>query len=627
MSAAVGEPAVPVADSACWHAEWFATLGPPGLASQDAAARRWHCGASELQVARVAGSDLRIAENDRYVVIVSGVLTNLCELEAEAVEHDGARVALALIDADPDAAFGRLRGAFALLVWHKQDATLRLVRDQIGLEPLFYTRGRTGWIVSPSPDVLTAQPGVSRDADAVALSEWLCGWFPAIEDTAYRDVKRVAPATVMTLATGVDAVSRRYWDPFPDDREVSYLGGEEIERFDATLTRAVRRAMGVGPSAIFLSGGLDSIAVAVAASDVAVEQGARVPLALSLVFPEGASNEAAVQVGASRQLGLPQQLVPFDEAVGPVGLLAGALALSATWPQPMWNLWAPAYMALARRAASDGRRLLLTGRGGDEWLTLSPYLLADLFRRGDFAGAWRLLQMRRRSNDLRGVRSIARLVWTTAGRPLASAALDWAVPGLWHRRRRRRLLAERPAWVAPDPAIRRAMDDRIERWIEPARPAGGFYQREARLALRHPAIAHDMEETQEFGRRHGMRMLHPFWDVDVIELAHRVPPRVLMQDGRSKWLLRRRVTARLPGLGLERRGKVSARGVFQGLMGREAPPILEALGGPRALARLGVVAMSGIESASQLPSSTERWGGPGRLWTLLNLETWVRQRA
>ena len=198
---------------------------------------------------------------------------------------------------------------------------------------------------------------------------------------------------------------------------------------------------------------------------------------------------------------------------------------------------------------------------------------------------------------------------------------------MWHRRRRRRLLAERPEWVAPDPAVRRAMDERIERWIEPARPAGGFYQREARLALRHPAIAHDMEETQEFGRRHGMRMLHPFWDVDVIELAHRVPPSVLMQDGRSKWLLRRRLTARLPGLGLESRGKVSARGVFQGLLGREAPPILEALGGPRALTRIGVVSMSGIESSSQLPSLTQRWGGSGRLWTLLNLETWVRQRA
>ena len=117
--------------------------------------------------------------------------------------------------------------------------------------------------------------------------------------------------------------------------------------------------------------------------------------------------------------------------------------------------------------------------------------------------------MRRRSNDLRGLRDTARLVWTTAGRPLGSAAMDAIAPAAWHQRRRRRLLLERPDWVAPDPAIRRAMDERIDRWIDPARPAGGFYHREGQTAIRHPAVSHDMEETQEFGRRLGLHVLHP----------------------------------------------------------------------------------------------------------------------
>jgi hypothetical protein len=94
----------------------------------------------------------------------------------------------------------------------------------------------------------------------------------------------------------------------------------------------------------------------------------------------------------------------------------------------------------------------------------------------------------------------------------------------------------KPEWVAPDPAIRRAMEDRLDRWIDPARPAGGFYQREGRTALRHPAVTHDMEETQEFGRRHDARVMHPFWDIDLIEMLHRVPPALLMADGRSKSL-------------------------------------------------------------------------------------------
>ena len=161
------------------------------------------------------------------------------------------------------------------------------------------------------------------------------------------------------------------------------------------------------------------------------------------------------------------------------------------------------------------------------------------------------------------------------------------------RRRRRRLLRERPAWVAPDPAIRAAMDARIERWIDPARPPQGFYVREMRTALFHPGITHDMEETQEFGRRNGQRMLHPFWDVDLVNALYRVPPDLLMRDGRSKWLLRRRLEARLPGLGLERRTKVSAGGVFTGMMAREARPAWDRLGGLQTLSEAGIVSEPG----------------------------------
>lgn len=613
-------PSEPVAR---WHAEWVARLGPADQA--DSASRRWRSESADFSVSRTDGSDVRIAEGRRHVVIFAGALLNAAEIDPAAGDRDAARLTLGLFESIGWKALERLRGPFVVLVWDRAEGTLQVARDQVGLEPMFYARGGGVWWFSPSPDVLAALPGVSRAIDAVALSEWLCGWFPAVEDTAYRDVKRVPPAVVMTIR-GADTQWTKYWDPFRADEPIEYLREEELDRFDQTLARAVGRTLSVGPSSIFLSGGLDSVAVAVAATDAARSSGMAAPLALSLRFPDGEANEETIQAGAAAGLGLPQRLLPFDQAVGERGLLAEALALSATWPQPMWNLWAPAYLSLARMAAADGRRLLLTGRGGDEWVAISPYLLADQLRSGRIVQAWRLLRMRQRSNHLTA-RQAARVVWMTAGRPLASAALDWLAPGIWHGWRRRRLLSERPAWVAPDPSIRRAMDDRIERWIDPARPPGGFYQREARQALRHPAITHDLEETQEFGRRLGMRMLHPFWDVDVIELAHRVPPALLMKDGRSKWLLRRQLAERLPGLGLERRGKASAQHVFRDLMTGQAPEVWRQLGGPAALGRIGVVDVRDVESSGPQSSLARRWGGSGRLWTMLNLETWVRQRS
>ncbi len=218
------------------------------------------------------------------------------------------------------------------------------------------------------------------------------------------------------------------------------------------------------------------------------------------------------------------------------------------------------------------------------------------------------------------------VVSRVALRPLASAALDWMAPNTWHADRRRRLLAERPAWVAPGAAVRAAMDERVEEWIAPARPKAGFYMREARVALAHPALTHDMEETQEFGRRTNQHVLHPFWDVDLVSLLYRVPPDLLMKDGRSKWLLRRRVAKRLPGLGLEQRVKVNAHDVFSGIIWREIERAWRQLGGLHALARAGVVSSAGLQSAVSTQSGLRGLGSPGRAWSVLNLETWLRRR-
>jgi asparagine synthase (glutamine-hydrolysing) len=604
-----------------WHDRWLIGVD----VDLEHVSRQWTSGATRLVVSGLEGSDLRIAESDALVVLFAGELTNVAELEAHATQDDAARLVMAAIERERRNSLPRFRGPFAVIAWDRRDGRLMVARDQVGLEPIFYARAGRGWLIGRSPDAMVAHPLVSRDFDAVALSEWLCGWFPAVEDTTYRDVKRVPPASTVTFGPS-EARVERYWDPFPEDAPVPWADEEELEQFDGLFERAVRRAIGRHDPALFLSGGLDSIAVAVNATDLAGEQAGRRPLALSVVFADAASNEETIQTGVAKRLGLEQMLLPFASAIGPNGLLHDAMRLSAAWPQPVWNIWAPVYRPLVERAAAGGKGVILTGRGGDEWLTVSPYLLADLLGRGNLAGATRLIRARRRSNALSGAGATGRLIWRTAGRPLASAALDAVAPGLWHQRRRRRLLGERADWVAPDPAVRRAMDERIERWIEPARPAGGFYVREMRTALRHPAITHDMEETQEFGRRHGLRMMHPFWDVDLIGLLYRIPPDLLMRDGRSKWLLRRSLAERLPGLGLEKRGKASAAGIFQGTLRQEAMAEWRRLGGAPTLERIGAVRSADIESGDPNNSLVSRAGGAGRLYSLLNLEAWVQQR-
>jgi asparagine synthetase B (glutamine-hydrolysing) len=599
-----------------WHEDWIARVTLPA----DGAALA-------LTVTGVEGSRLSIADSPDAHVIFSGLLTNAVELDVSRRDSPAQCVLQLYERHGPDFCL-RLRGPFAVVVWNRRTSTVIVARDHVGMQPLFLTRRDTEWLLSGSADRLAREPAVSRAIDAVALSEWLCGWYPVPEATAYRDIERVAPATRLTIrASGVEM--ERYWTLSAEDRPVDWLTEDDLDQFDDLLARAVRRSLtaaGPEPPAIFLSGGLDSIAIALTASDELTRCGLGKPLALSLGFTEGDTNEQTIQRGVADRLGLEQELVPFDEAAGPTGLLDAALAMTADWPQPMWNMWAPAYAELARRGRARGARLILTGRGGDEWLTASPYLLADLVGRGQLFAAWRQLQTIRRSNDIGGAGATMGMLSRVALRPLASAALDWLAPTAWHADRRRRLLAERPAWIAPEPAVRTEMDARVEQWIAPARPKAGFYMREARVALAHPALTHDMEETQEFGRRTNQFVLHPYWDVDLVSLLYRMPPDLLVKDGRSKWLLRRRVANRLPGLGLEQRVKVNAHQVFTGIVWREIERAWNQLGGLHALAQAGVVSSAGLQLELSTQPGLRAVGSPGRAWSLLNLETWVRRR-
>jgi hypothetical protein len=124
-----------------------------------------------------------------------------------------------------------------------------------------------------------------------------------------------------------------------------------------------------------------------------------------------------------------------------------------------------------------------------------------------------------------------------------------------------------------------------------------------------------------------LRVVHPFWDVDLVSTLYRTRPKTLAEDGQFKWLLRRTVAPRLPNLGLEQRGKVSAEFVFQGIVQREAPVALERLGGLTSLGRLGIVDLAGIQLTPGSRSVGKAVGGASRLWSLLNLETWARPRS
>jgi asparagine synthase (glutamine-hydrolysing) len=511
---------------------------------------------------------------------------------------------------------------FVVFVWDVRIQTLFCARDPMGLIPLFYTRVGGELLFSSSLATLVQHPRVSRTINRAALADHLCHRWSKLDETFWADVNRVPPTHLLRVTDGRLHASR-YWDPAPPHTPFAWVGEAEVEQFEPLLQQAVRRCLSVSPTAIYLSGGLDSVSVAAVAAERCRSYGVSPPLALSLAFPDADCNEETVQKGVARSLGLPQVLKSFDAAIGDKGLLLAALDMSRTWPAPLLNTYYPAYHALGAEGKERGYQSILTGSGGDEWLSVSPYLAADLLRCGDLTGLYRLWQNLQRSYPLPRFAMLRNLLWNCGVRPILVDTVDTLAPTLMRWVRSAKAM---PTWLAPDPAVQQALIRRAEEY-QPLPRGESFYMREMRRSFDHPLVSWEFEETFESGQRLGVTIQSPFLDADVVAFLCRVPPTLLNRGGVAKGLVRRMVAERFPGLGFERQKKVVATNFFLGRMLKEGAHAWQVFGGVPTLGKLGLVDESAVRLAVETILTRRQAGQAFRIWDLLNLESWVRPRV
>jgi len=566
-------------------------------------------------------------------VIFDGVLHDRAELvarfdvpeesnDAELIAQGWSRLGLAL--------FEELSGYYAVAVLDRGSGELICARDPLGVHPLFYAHMPGGLVLAPSANTVAAQTGVGTGLNRAALANVLSRRWPDPEETFFEAVRRV-PSGHLLRVTGNRIDCHRYWDPAPPGTEIRWADEEELENFDGLLDQAVDRCLGLGPTAIYLSGGLDSISVAAVATDRARRQGLSDPLALSLLFREPESNEEEVQRGVAEELGLRQLTMPIEEAGGSRGLLESVLEISAARSAPVIGCWLPGYRAIGLEARASGCRTILTGGGGDEWLTVSFFLAADLIRSFDVAALRRLSRTLGRSYHSTRVALWRGLLWTFGAKPLLRSAARRVVPedsrslARWRRNRARQGM---PDWVAPDPEFREQLLLRAQQGAESLEwdRSGSFYLQQGRISLDHAVVSMEMEEVFENGRSMDMRVLMPYWDPDLIDLLYRVPPDLLNHGDRAKALVRETLAKRFSGLGLDRQKKVIASRYFTAVMLGQGSRIWDRIGGAQALGELGVVDPARLDEFARRAFGSNDVRLANRIWNLLNFESWVRPR-
>lgn len=163
----------------------------------------------------------------------------------------------------------RLNGMFAFALWDGPGGRLVLARDRVGKKPLYYARIGDTLLFGSEIKAILMWPGVARVPDYDAIHHYLTYQYVPASMTAFRDIRKLPPASYMTIESdghsGCRQQIRTYWLLPKPGREIhrpnADLERELRDRFDASVKRRMESDVPLGA---FLSGGIDSASVVAA---------------------------------------------------------------------------------------------------------------------------------------------------------------------------------------------------------------------------------------------------------------------------------------------------------------------------------------------------------------------------
>jgi asparagine synthase (glutamine-hydrolysing) len=296
-------------------------------------------------------------------VVYNGEVYNFAELRAE-LEAEGCRFRS---DSDTEVILQsyrvwgkdcvtRWRGMFAAVFWDDIRQELFLVRDRLGVKPLYYSYANGQFLFASELRALLETGLIPREINLAAVNTYLM--FGAVQDplTLIENVKSLPAAHTLTVkADGIEL--REYWE-LPLE---GVAGADDIkavtERIAARLEEAVRlRLVSDVPLGVFLSGGVDSSALAMFMRRATPDQ----VKAFTISFVNEAFDEAAQAKQTALQLGVEHHAILLTESE----MLASCDAAVNALDQPSIDGTNTFYISRAVKGA--GMTVALSGLGGDE---------------------------------------------------------------------------------------------------------------------------------------------------------------------------------------------------------------------------------------------------------------------
>jgi asparagine synthase (glutamine-hydrolysing) len=344
-------------------------------------------------------------EDGRFWIVYNGEIYNHQELRAglEAKGHryrtqSDTETIVHLYEEYGCDCVKHLRGMFAFAIWDRRERKLFVARDRLGIKPLYYQYDGKKFLFGSEIKTILAYPGVKAEFNAATLSEYLAFGYVSGEATMFRGVKKLLPGHTLELNERGELSTHSYWDMPLGEGTVGRSRDYYVKTYRELLEQCVEsHLMSDVPLGVFLSGGLDSSAVAALTTKIrkqpietfAVGYGedafSELPFARQVAEHIG-SKHHEVRLGREEFFdNLPRLIWHEDEPI--------------VWPSSV-SLYSVAKLARERVT------VVLTGEGSDETLagytryawtlmnsrmdgvyrSVTPAFLRDLVRKGITAG-------------------------------------------------------------------------------------------------------------------------------------------------------------------------------------------------------------------------------------------------
>ncbi len=506
-----------------------------------------------------------------------------------------------------------LRGMFAFAIWDQRKQELFIARDRFGVKPLYYVHDNDGNLFFASEIKALLEAGaVKPELNYNALPDQLANHGTTGDETLFMGVKRLAPGHTMVWRDGKLDI-REFWDLQFEPKHETRSDADYIEEWRELFRKSVElRLMADVPLGMFLSGGIDSSAIAAMMSTMVSE-----PIkTFSVAFDEAEANELKYARLVSEAFGTDHHEVTLT-----------ADQFFQTLPDMIWHedepigFVASVPLYYVSKLASQHVKVVLTGEGSDE--TLAGY--------GRYQKALSLLNYGEKYESLTpsflrdavrgGVANLPAKFGNKLNRTFLSRDADIENLfldnfGVFPRATQEKILS-------------RSSFERIVDSNPYANQTALLAGSDAKdvldklLYLDTKGYMHELLMKQDqMSMAASIESRVPFLDHKLVEFAAKMPREMKLRDGTTKWILREAMKGILPETILNRPKMGFPVPVGKWFRGEYKHLVEEFVLGDRSLDR-GIFDAGAVRELVGKHNSGEDHAQ--RLWFLVNFEMWHRR--